>query len=835
MGDDPHTEYTVEQPVHLADLLAIDRWFNWKLSRGRKIPRAPYEHTDRHDKFVSWKEQDLWVDYGTAAEWSEKLPGFGVASCVPAYEDNTIERLIYFDFDNCRDPGSGAIHPEAWEMIEQYDLATFLSTSGTGLHGFGYGSIPEGMKPSFETELPGWDHVEEAGGDPHLEVYASARFFALTGEHIAETPVSAPDLGEMGHDLFNRLGNEIKPGHEHEPTTTQSDLDGIEETTSHDVIFDAIANTDPSDIRVRSTVTEERADGVKSMDPSWETSESGTRLAMFDDHFLYRKGNHRLDCLQLVALEERIISDPSEYPSGSDFFDAVDALRDRGAQIPEFVGTAREDDRGRPDTDDVEQPGGGETTEHHGSGDGEAAISWKEVRRRFMLTREQNNDITKSDARHLMVRAIEQRREFATDEQTDVLYVYDPDEGYYRDRGEPVVRSYVADNLNRHYSMTNENTAVQSIRARNYELQTDFDGEVWKFNVDNGLLDVRDRTLEPHDPSQLFRGKSPAEYDPDAEAPLFDSFIQQVTPSTQDAKKLQEFAGYTLLHSQLPFHKALFLVGPQASGKSTFLDLMRDLLGDEAVCSITPHELIEERFAAVDLHGAWANIRNDIDDQMLKNTGKFKEIVSGDPIKVEEKNQPTFTIEPTAKHMYAANQLPDAAVDDDAFYRRILLVAFPTTIPRDKRDPMLPGKLREELSGVLNWALDGLDRLLEQGGFTGDRRPHETRDTWESWGSSIGKFKSAAVEKNPAEKESKSETYNAYLRFCRDRGIPAVSSQQKFTNDFTSDGEIGSDRTMIDGKQQRVYTGIEIIWNRIPGGEGPDDGDDSDPTGLGDY
>ena len=835
MGGDPHTDYTVEQPVHLADLLAIDRWFNWKLSEGRKIPRAPYEYTDHHDKFVSWKDQEVWVDYETAVDWGEKLPGMGVASCVPAYEDNTIERLIYFDFDNCRDTDSGAIHPDAWEMIEQYDLAAFLSTSGTGLHGFGYGSIPEGMKPSFETELSEWDYAEGAGGDPHLEVYASARFFALTGEHIAETPITAPDLGEMGHDLFNRLGNEIKPGHEHEPTTTQSDLKGIEETTSHDVIFDAVANTDPRDIRVRSTVTEERADGVKSMDPSWETSESGTRLAMFDDHFLYRKGNHRLDCLQLVALEERIINDPSEYPSGSDFFDAVDALRDRGARIPEFVGTARERDRERPDTDDVEQPDDRETVENDAGGGDDGMISWADVRRRFLLTREQETDLTKTDARHLLTRAIEQRREFAADEQTDVLYVYDPEEGYYRDRGGPVIRSYVANNLERHYSARNENEAVQSIRSRNYELQSDFDGEKWKFNVDNGLLDVRDRTLEPHDPDQLFRGKSPAAYDPDAEAPTFDSFIQQVTPSTQDAKKLQEFAGYTLLHSQLPFHKALFLVGPQASGKSTFLDLMRDLLGDEAVCSVTPHELIEERFAAVDLHGAWANIRNDIDDEMLRNTGKFKEIVSGDPIKVEEKRQPTFTIEPTAKHMYAANQLPDAAVDDDAFYRRILLVAFPTTIPREKRDPMLPGKLREELPGVLNWALDGLDRLLEQGGFTGDRRPHETRDTWESWGSSIGKFKSAAIEKDPTGRVPKSKVYNAYLRFCRDRGIPAVSSQQKFTSDFT-DGDIRNDRATIDGKRQRVFTGIEVVWNRIPGGEDPSgDDDDSDPSGLGDY
>lgn len=91
---------------------------------------------------------------------------------------------------------------------------------------------------------------------------------------------------------------------------------------------------------------------------------------------------------------------------------------------------------------------------------------------------------------------------------------------------------------------------------------------------------------------------------------------------------------------------------------------------------------------------------------------------------------------------------------------------------------------------MLNWALDGLDRLLDQQGFTGDRAPQATRETWESWGSSLGKFKDAAIERNPESAVPKKKLYNAYLRFCRDRGIPAISGQIKFTNEFTSDTEI---------------------------------------------
>jgi len=838
MSEEPKTDYEIESPSHLADLLPLDRWFNWKLSEGRKIPRAPY-HFDDPDRFASWKNQDIWVDYGTAAEWSDMLSGFGIASCIPAYEDNSIERLIFFDFDNARHPETGEIHPEAWAFIEQYDLPAYLSTSGTGIHAFGWSSIPEEIKPSFEVELSPWKYDDEFDEPSSMEVYGSARFMALTGEHIAETPTVAAELGEMGHDLFNSYGNEIKTTVEHEPTVDQSALEDMESTTSHDVLFDAIAATDPRDIRVNSTVTEERADGVKSLDPSWEQSESGTRLAMFDDHFLYRKGNHRLDCLQLVALEDRIITDPTEYPTGNDFFDAVDALRDRGARIPEFIGTAAESERPDPhsvDVDDESSVNGQKEEPNDGNG-ANYEVTWYDVRNRFQMARSNDNDITVGDARHLAARAGLERYSFAADEQTDVLYVYDPDEGYYKDRGEPHIRNLLFENLGPHHSKRTESEVIAKVRAQGYQLQSEFDGEKWLLNVDNGVLDVRERTLHDHDPEYLYRSKTPCEYDPDATAPTFEKFIQQVTPSEQDAKKLQEFVGYTLLHSQLPFHKAMFIVGPQASGKSTFLDLIRDLLGDEAVCSVTPQELITERFAAVDLHGTMANIRNDIDDEMLRNTGKFKEVVSGDPIKVEEKNQPTFTIEPTAKHLYAANQLPDAAVDDDAFYRRILLVAFPTTIPRRDRDPRLDEKLRDELPGVLNWALDGLDRLLEQSGFTGDRHPEDTRATWESWGSSLGKFKDAAIERTADGAVPKQKLYNAYLRFCRDRGIPAISGQQKFTSEFTSDPDIGQDRQSVNGVQERCYTGIEVIWNRIPGGEDPDgdDDDDTEGTGLKDY
>ncbi|HKJ59608.1 MAG TPA: hypothetical protein VKA37_10275, partial [Halobacteriales archaeon] len=107
-------------------------------------------------------------------------------------------------------------------------------------------------------------------------------------------------------------------------------------TTDIEDVYRAIETTRPSEIRLDSPVTETRSDGTKSRDPCWTSSDSGTRLAEMDDGWIYRNGLVVLDALQVVALEEGIVTTAGDYPSGRDFWRAVDELRIRGASIPEY-------------------------------------------------------------------------------------------------------------------------------------------------------------------------------------------------------------------------------------------------------------------------------------------------------------------------------------------------------------------------------------------------------------------------------------------------------------------------------------------------------------------
>ncbi|WP_276249179.1 winged helix-turn-helix transcriptional regulator [Haladaptatus sp. YSMS36] len=332
---DLDTPPEIEPGVFPEDLKGVTQWLTWKATEdGRKVPRAPYEHLDWPDKFVSAQDPDVWRDFDTAADWSDKLSGYGLAFTIRNREDYPDEQFVLVDYDDARDPDTGEIHPIVHEHIERADSYTDVSTSGAGVHIFCQGELPDGVK-AIGAELP--DDERFPGAE--IEVYDSGRYSAMTGDHIVGTPRTTRNCQSFIDELADEFATVAEGTPDqllHEPEKSKEELADVETTTDIQDVFDAIQHTGPRDIRLRSTVTHERGDGTKSLDPSWAQSKSGTRLAQVGDGWVYRKGMHGLGALQVVALEERIITRVDEYPTGEDFWAAVDALRQRGAHVPEY-------------------------------------------------------------------------------------------------------------------------------------------------------------------------------------------------------------------------------------------------------------------------------------------------------------------------------------------------------------------------------------------------------------------------------------------------------------------------------------------------------------------
>lgn len=336
-GSDQETNasLTVEANIFPKDLVDVAQWVTWKeTDDGRKTPRAPYEHPDWPGKYVSAQNPDVWRNFETVIDWWDKVPGFEPGFNIRDREEHSDETFVLIDYDHAREPETGEIHPTVCDHIHRAESYADVSTSGTGVHIFCQGALPEGVK-AIEASLPETD----AFPDAEIEVYDSARFSAMTGDHLAATPRRTTRCQTFLESLADEFATiaEGTPGELlREPETSKAELADVETTDDFQDVLDAVQHTAPCDIRLRSTVTQERDDGTKSMDPTWAASKSGTRLAQVGDGWVYRKGMVGLGALQVVALEERITQSVREYPSIEDFWRAVEALRDRGAHIPAY-------------------------------------------------------------------------------------------------------------------------------------------------------------------------------------------------------------------------------------------------------------------------------------------------------------------------------------------------------------------------------------------------------------------------------------------------------------------------------------------------------------------
>jgi putative DNA primase/helicase len=339
----------------------------------------------------------------------------------------------------------------------------------------------------------------------------------------------------------------------------------------------------------------------------------------------------------------------------------------------------------------------------------------------------------------------------------------------------------------------------------------EFGVERGKIAVRNGLLDLDEaaegagydalRELRPEDYALT---RLPVEYDPAVGYDEWHDLVHEwAEPGRADA--LQEYVGYCLEVGAMPIHRALLLVGGGANGKSTLLSVVRALLGEDNITSTELQTLANERDAVADFYGALANIDDDLSSRGLgKGIGMFKKMVAGDEVRARRLYKDAFEFEATGKHLYAANEVPDVSNDvsddDEAFWRRWLIVEFPRHYSRDERDPGLRDRWTtdEALSAVLNWAIDGRRRLLNQGHFTGEYvSTLEKRDRWRSWGDSLDEFLNDHVEHaEDADNVSTSYAYERYTAWCRENDKDP-RGQRKFTTELRdADVNVGYARSV---------------------------------------
>jgi P4 family phage/plasmid primase-like protien len=271
-------------------------------------------------------------------------------------------------------------------------------------------------------------------------------------------------------------------------------------------------------------------------------------------------------------------------------------------------------------------------------------------------------------------------------------------------------------NTESRYRLTN---MVESAKRMVPVHPSEFDRDPLLFNLLNGTIDLRTQRLQQHKQAERLTKRTEVQFDPSATCPLWLAFLDRVLAGNQNligfARRL---FGYCLT-GLLTEHIIVILYGTGANGKSTLLHILRSLAGDYAHhCRpevFTAKRNDSQGFELVSLVGARVVSASETGSGRRLDEALVKEMTGGEPITCAPKYGDFFSFQPVFKPLLATNHKPEIRGVDEGIWRRLLLLPFTVTIPEGERDGDLPCKLDGELSGILNWTLQGVKEFLAAG------------------------------------------------------------------------------------------------------------------------
>lgn len=322
----------------------------------------------------------------------------------------------------------------------------------------------------------------------------------------------------------------------------------------------------------------------------------------------------------------------------------------------------------------------------------------------------------------------------------------------------------------------------------------------------NGVLDITTGVLEPFRTEMAVTNKIPWDYVPDAYNALADRTLDRLSCNDGTIRLLlEECIGYCF-YRRNELGKAFILTGDRNNGKSTFLDCIKAVLGEQNISALDLKEL-GDRFSTSMMFGKLANIGDDIGDDFLQGSqvAMFKKIVTGNRIKAERKGQDPFEFNPYIKLLFSANDIPRMKDKTGAVLRRLVIIPFnarfskylPDGSPDPEYNPYIKYELTEQSSVeyLIRVGVEGLKRIIENNEFTKSEKVQEQLDEYENENNPIKAFiEESGVE--TIENQPTNEVYRRYQVFCADNCMQPMSN-------------------IVFSKQVNKRLGFEVVYSRL--------------------
>lgn len=324
----------------------------------------------------------------------------------------------------------------------------------------------------------------------------------------------------------------------------------------------------------------------------------------------------------------------------------------------------------------------------------------------------------------------------------------------------------------------------------------------------NGVYDVMTGELKPFSTDMVITNKIPWDYNPDAYSELADTTLNKLSCGDSTIRALlEECIGYCF-YRRNELGKAFILTGDKSNGKSTFLDIVKAILGDINISALDLKEL-GDRFNTSMMYGKLANIGDDIGDDFLQGSqvSIFKKIVTGNRIKAERKGQDPFEFNPFIKLLFSANDIPRMKDKTGAVLRRLVIIPFNAAFSKDDPDydPYIKYKLVEQgsIEYMIALGVQGLKRVIENNQFTKSEKVQNQLNEYEEENNPIIAF-IADCGVDMIENEPTNEVYKRYQVFCADNSMNPMSNIV-FSKQINKRLELETIQVKLNGQVRRIF------------------------------
>lgn len=379
-------------------------------------------------------------------------------------------------------------------------------------------------------------------------------------------------------------------------------------------------------------------------------------------------------------------------------------------------------------------------------------------------------------------------------------------------KGAQLLQEIITTKLGDFFQKNRLHEVITYVQISTYTSREDMNKHTHLINVRNGMYDVMENKLLLHDPKYKSTIQLNVVHDASAECPAICKFLSEVTTPEGQAKVIQ-YAGYSCT-PDIKFQRSLLIDGPQQNGKSTFLEMVCHMIGQENTSQQSLQSLNDDRFAREQLNNKLVNFYGDLPARKLHDNSIFKMLTSDQYIDGEKKYGQKFRYKNTIHQMYALNKVPELSDPDEmAFFRRLICVSFPKSF-EGEADRDLSNKIttEQEISGFFNMAMTGLRILLEMDEFSYNKSVEDIQKEYLNKSNPVATFLDDCTEYSN-EEISKKGLYETFQAWCKLHNITTIPKNITFSTHMKKLGY--EEYRKAQGKREYFWCNLSYVTEGV--------------------